>query len=144
MDSTAVDGGRESISPEQRSRVMRVTCWNRAGNRTVPMRGEKYSGFNCGDSRYKLLISPKIEIFYVQLILPQRSNISVSREVCQYRGRAHGLREDLADAFCGRFDKTATALSSFRVCIGTIQMKIQGFKGLCFDQERLLAVGAKE
>ena len=42
MDITAVDGSNKSISPGQRFRVMRVSSWSRAGNGTVPMRGEKY------------------------------------------------------------------------------------------------------
>ena len=43
MGSTEGDGSNKSISPRQRFRIMRVICWSRAGNRTVPMRGEERS-----------------------------------------------------------------------------------------------------
>ena len=90
MDSTQEDGSNKSTSPRQRFRIMRMICWNRAGNCTVPLRGEEKSieGPIAGDSRYKLLTSPRIEVLSVQWNLPQGSNISVSRELFLSRTNA--------------------------------------------------------
>ena len=125
MDSTAVDGRNKSISPGLHFRVMRVTCWSRAGNGTVPMRGVKYWGSIAGIVVTSCSSRQEIEVISVQWYFPQRSNISVSREVSQYRGRTRGLRVKILQMQpCGRYDKTANPFSSFRVCMGTIQIKI--------------------
>ena len=42
MKSTAVNGRSKSISPGKYIRVMRGTCWSRAGNGPVRMHGERY------------------------------------------------------------------------------------------------------